>query len=63
MKPCQTLLNENMQQRGRKRNKRKGPKSWNINKTQKKGQTTKRKGEQIIFPILPHSQETSKGYA
>jgi hypothetical protein len=60
MKPCQTLLNENMQQRGRKKNKRKGPKSWNTNKTQKKGANRQEEGEQIMFPVLPHSQKNQK---
>jgi len=60
MKPCQTLLNENMQQRGRKRNKRKGPKSWNINKTQKKGQTTKRKGNKSYSQSSPTHKKHQK---
>ncbi len=44
MKPCQTLLNENMQQKERKKNKGKGPKSWNTNKTQKKGKPPRGRG-------------------
>jgi hypothetical protein len=61
MKAYQILLNENMQQKGRKLNMKKGPKSWKANKTPKKGGPPRGKGTNHILDLPPLTIEASKG--
>ncbi len=50
-----------MQQKGRKLNMKKGPKSWKANKTPKKGGPPRGKGTNHILDLPPLTIEASKG--
>jgi hypothetical protein len=66
MKPCQTLLSQNTQRRGRTRNKRKGPMIKPKNRNPHLGGGGKEKEwEKVVYPPTPyphnHKKHVKKG--